>query len=170
MNSIQTDQFNDKLAAACQACAAACCKKGKIFLPPQESAAIEAWIQRNNPAELAEFQMRQTAHDGFSLYDQQECCQFLDERNLCRLHTDGVKPAECFWWPFHVYATEDQSLEVRLSTSCCDGYRYLSPATSHPFIEKIIAQARQIGLGLIRRFRRVYAGSYEAIPVAKIKE
>jgi Fe-S-cluster containining protein len=143
MNTIAETDFNQKLAAACQSKCASCCCKGMIFLPENEFQAIKQWVSNKSPADLSEFEQRTKMFDGFRLYDQKDRCQFLDQGNLCRLHSQGVKPTECFWWPFHVYAASDKSLEIRLSTSCCDGYKYYTP--NLPFLEIIESQAKTIG-------------------------
>lgn len=166
MNTLATTEINSQLAASCQACAAACCRKGQLFLPDDEYEAIRSHLLRHNPGELGEFERRCTRYERFRLYDQQEKCQFLDEANLCRLHTQGVKPSECFWWPFHVYVAGDGMPEIRLSTSCCEGFKAVSDP--QPFTNAIEQQAREMGYDLLREFRRVYAGSYDTTPVAKL--
>ncbi len=165
MNEIAESNFNSRLAAACQNCAASCCKKGLLFLPAHEHARISDWLHANGRSELSEFLSRAKPHEGFFLYDQQERCQFLDEQNLCRLHPIGIKPTECFWWPFHVYS-EGEALAIRLSTSCCDGYKEFRAGL--PFLDIIEEQAKQIGLTLIRAFRKVYSGSYNTTFVKEL--
>jgi hypothetical protein len=59
--------------------------------------------------------------------DQKDCCQFLSEKNLCRLHLEGVKSSECFWWPVHIYGTEPENLELRVATICCKAGYTLTP-------------------------------------------
>jgi hypothetical protein len=159
VNEIVNNDFNTELAKSCQACQASCCRKGLLFLPTQEYRNIVNWLENKSPGELNEFQGRAVEHEGFYLYDQREVCQFLDDQNLCRLHLQGVKPTECFWWPFHVYVNDANSLEIRLSTSCCDGYKHFRP--NLPFISIIEEQARKFGADLIRAFRSVYKGSYD---------
>lgn len=169
MNAIEQSGFNQKLAGACQAKCAACCRKGKIFLPENEFQAIKQWAAKaSTPAEISEFEGRTEAFDGFRLYDQKDSCQFLDRNNLCRLHTQGVKPTECFWWPFHVYTAATGALEIRLSTSCCDGYKFFTPGL--PFLDIVESQARAIGFAAIRKFRNKYPGSYDSKTVREIKE
>ena len=156
--------INEQLAVACQATCSSCCKKGKIFLPDQQFQAIRDWVIANSPAELGEFDVRSEKFDGFYLYDQQDSCQFLDESDLCRLHTQGVKPRECFWWPLHVYTkAEDASLEIRASTSCCTAYQHIN--SESPCVNDVEAESRTLGAELINRFRSVYPGSYSGIPL-----
>jgi Fe-S-cluster containining protein len=166
MNEIIDNDFNSELAKSCQACQASCCRKGSVFLPTKEYTNIVDWLGKNSPDELGEFQSRSIKYADFYLYDQREACQFLDDRNLCRLHLEGVKPTECFWWPFHVYVDEANRLEIRLSTSCCDGYKHFRP--NLPFISIIEEQARKFGADLIRAFRKVYKGSYDTKLVKKL--
>jgi len=168
MNPLRDDAFNQQLACACQATRAACCRKGLLFLPLPEYHRIRHWLARNEPAGLAEFEARCQPHEGFFLYDQKDSCQFLDGRALCRLHEAGVKPSECFWWPFHVYCAADGRLEIRLSTSCCQGHQYFQPGL--PFVALVEAQARDLGGAVIREFRRHYAGSYDTILVKQIQD
>jgi hypothetical protein len=161
MSSPAENQINEKLAQACQATCSSCCKKGKIFLPDAQYLAIRDWVQKNSPGEIEEFESRSEKFDGFYLYDQQDICQFLDERDLCRLHTQGVKPRECFWWPLHVYTGEGDNLDIRVSTSCCTAYQNLS--ADSPYVDSIERESKQLGDSLIRRFRNVYPGSYSGI-------
>lgn len=158
--------FNDRLASACQATCSSCCKKGKIFLPEVQYQAIRKWVATNSPGELDEFESRTEAFDGFRLYDQMDICQFLDKQNLCRLHNHGVKPRECFWWPLHVYTTESSDLEIRVSSSCCDGYLHIQPDT--PYVDGVIDEVKVLGSELIRNFRGVYPGSYSGIALRPI--
>ena len=118
------------------------------------------------PKDLAEFETRCEKHDGFSLYDQQDSCQFLDKNNLCRLHDAGVKPSECYWWPYHVYEEKDGSLSIRLSTSCCEGYKSVGSGVA--FIATVENQARSIGGSLLRKFRQTYHGSYQTTHAATL--
>jgi len=167
VNELGASGFNDLLAKACQAAGASCCKLGRLFLPLEEWRQIEAWLAARSADELSEFRRRSVAGDGFFLYDQQKRCQFLDERNLCRLQAAGLKPSECFWWPFHVYVDEQDRLEIRLATSCCGGHRHY--VAGQPFVAQVEAQARRLGADLIRRFRRAYPGSYQTVPVKLIE-
>lgn len=161
------DPINDKLAQACQATCSSCCKKGKIFLPDAEYQAISDWVRENSPGELEEFEKRSEKFDGFYLYDQQECCQFLDGANLCRLHTQGVKPRECFWWPLHVYAGEKGELDIRVSTSCCLAYQHIDAES--PAVDALEAESRKLGGALIERFRAEYPGSYSGVSLRKFE-
>ncbi len=154
-----TDALNGPLASACQAACAACCCKGKIFLPDAEYERIHEWIQENSVGDLEEFNLRSEALDGFHLYNQKDRCQFLDKQNLCRLHDKGIKPRECFWWPLHIYKGEDVGLEIRVSTSCCDAHNVISP--SSPLVSSLKNEADHLGRELIRRFRDAYSGSYD---------
>lgn len=167
MNELGASGFNDLLATACQAAGASCCKSGRLFLPLEECRQIEAWLAARSADELGEFRRRCGRHEGFYLYDQQQRCQFLDDRNLCRLQAAGLKPSECFWWPFHVYVNEQDRLEIRLATSCCSGHRHYGPGL--PFVAQVEAQAQRLGAGLIRRFRQAYPGSYQTVLVKQIE-
>jgi hypothetical protein len=163
VNELGADGFNALLAAACQAAGARCCQAGRLFLPLEEFRQIEAWLAARPALELAEFRRRCVPGEGFLLYDQQQGCQFLDGRNLCRLQAVGLKPAECFWWPFHVYLNEQDRLEIRLATTCCAGHRHCQAGL--PFVAQVEAQARRLGAGLFRRFRRAYPGKYQTVLV-----
>lgn len=148
---------NKELAECCMRHKAACCKKGKLFITEEEFFKIQSWATANQ-SDAGEFRGRCSAYPGFFLYDQQESCQFLDDKNLCKLHEPQVKPTECFWWPLHVYQNEDH-LEIRASSSCCDAFRALDDR--HPYVDHIEEQAGKIGSGLLRELRKKYAGSYE---------
>jgi len=148
------EEVNEQLAGACQKCGAACCKKGQIFLPRDEYARIRLHVQASGSAELAEFESRITNHGLFYLYNQRDGCQFLDSENLCRLHTIGIKPAECFWWPYHVFASDADGLEVRLSTTCCDAHEAHTPESPYPSL--IAEEVERIGFDVIRAFRKAY--------------
>jgi len=162
--SNEDPQFvNNALALDCQKTCSSCCKKGKIFLPDAQYDAICDWLERNSAAELGEFRDRCEHFDGFHLYDQKNKCQFLDAENLCRLHTQGVKPRECFWWPLHVYMTGERKLEIRASTSCCDAFQHLRKDS--PYVDEVQAETEFLGSDIIERFRSVYPGSYSGIPL-----
>ena len=161
------EEVNDQLAAACQKCGAACCKKGQIFLPRDEYARIRLYAQASGPDETAEFDSRITDYGLFFLYDQGSGCQFLDSGNLCRLHDIGIKPTECFWWPYHVFASEAGELEVRLSTNCCDAHETHGPESPYPGL--IAEGADQIGFDVIRAFRQAYGGSSGTKLVGRIE-
>ena len=135
-----------------------------MFLPEPEYQAIHAWAAAHSPWDVPELERRSQDFDGFRLYDQENRCQFLDEHQACRLHKEGVKPTECFWWPFHVFAAADGALEIRLFQACCDAYKHYVPGL--PMLEIIEAQARKIGLATIRSFRQVYPGT-DTLPVVK---
>jgi Fe-S-cluster containining protein len=159
------DEFNGRLARSCQAAGAACCKKGKLFLPLAEYRGIVDWMREHSPAEGAGFESRCVHHDaeGFVLYDQEQACQFLTPDDLCRLHTQGVKPSECFWWPLHVYVTPEDGLEIRVSTSCCEAYK--NTAGLARYADEIADKVPEIGEETLRAFRRSYGGSYATLPV-----
>jgi len=163
-----TTDFNNILASSCQATCSSCCKKGKIFLPEDQFQSIKTWLAQNSPAELAEFESRTEEFEGFRLYDQKDICQFLDAQNLCRLHNQGVKPRECFWWPLHIYTADCEGLEVRVSNSCCDAYKHITSNSS--YVDEVVEEARNIGDDIIRRFRGVYPGSYSGITLRRIAE
>jgi Fe-S-cluster containining protein len=188
VNNSPTSTVNLKLAEACQLTCGSCCKKGKIFLPEDQYQGIVDWVKKNSPSDLEEFESRLEQHDGFKLYDQKTGCQFLNKEDLCRLHADGVKPKECFWWPLHVYldssasdtatesnssdkeggdGSEDVALEIRAATVCCDAYKYLPPDS--PYVAEVEEQARKIGGGLIKKFRKVFPGTYHGIVLRKFK-
>ncbi len=141
---------------------------GRLFLPRGEYEAICRHLARTAPEALPEFQKRAEDHGSFLLYDQKDRCQFLDEANLCRLHPLGLKPSECFWWPYHVYVGSAGRLEVRLFTACCDGYKSHGPHSPYPrLIERRVAE---IGHEVVRAFRRVYPGKPDSLPVATLEE
>ena len=167
MHLSETEKINEQLALACQATCSSCCKKGKIFLPNGEYEKILEWITENSPDDVAEFQARSEKYDGFHLYDQKSRCQFLDVKDLCRLHTWGVKPRECFWWPLHIYTTESNNLDIRVSTSCCSAYQHIGPLS--PYVDAVQAEVEDLGAALIRRFRVAYPGSYSGNSLREIK-
>ncbi len=108
---------NDKLADACRSRGSKCCKSGTFLLKPWEYESIERWVAANGTAgDLREL------HDRMSgmVYDQRQRCQFLDGRDLCRLHVYGVKPLECWFWPLHT-AEDGDHVEVSVAT-CCDAH------------------------------------------------
>ena len=154
---MSAEEVNGILASACQKCGAPCCKKGQIFLPRAEYERIRQHALTLGPAEVAEFDKRVSDHGLFFLYDQKNGCQFLDERNLCRLHDLGLKPSECFWWPYHVYAGDQpDKMELRVFMDCCDGHEAdQSNSCYHQMIEE---EARRIGFDVIRKFRETYCG------------
>ena len=162
----EANEINGRLATACQATCSSCCKKGKIFLPDGEHQKILDWIKEHAPADLEEFESRCEKHNGFHLYDQQNACQFLNASDLCRLHNQGVKPRECFWWPLHVYTTETETLDIRVSTSCCDAYKNISADSA--YVDAVESEVEQLGAALIRDFRSVYPGSYSGVSLRKI--
>ncbi len=146
---------NDRLASSCREANTWCCKDGYVFLPRQEYQAIIEYLAGNSEA-LREFSSRISDHGDFLLYDQRTRCQFLNKDELCELHTLGIKPTECFWWPAHVYITNDGDLEIRVS-ECCSGCKFIASDSHH--LKKVEKQAKAIGLALLKRFR--IAHSYE---------
>jgi hypothetical protein len=148
---------NDALAIACQKCGSACCKKGQIFLPREEYERIRTHVLTLGSMQVEEFEARTTDHGLFFLYDQKNGCQFLDEHDLCRLHNEGVKPSECFWWPYHIYAGDHPAeLELRVFMDCCDGHELDEPDSAYH--QAIIERASRIGFDVIRKFRETYCG------------
>jgi len=101
------------------------------------------------------------------LFDQEDSCMFLDENNLCRLHNDGVKPKECFVWPLHVYLGNLGNPEIRVSTTCCEGYKFVSQES--PSVRACEDYADEIGHDRLSRFREVYGGSYGNTLLKEIK-
>jgi Fe-S-cluster containining protein len=155
MNNASED-LNVPLAEACQQACSKCCCHGKIFLPAVEFEKISAWLEQHSPGDLAEFRSRMEAHDGFHLYEQGTRCQFLDDKNLCRLHVPGVKPRECFWWPLHVFDVGDGQLEVQVSTECCSAWRQVEKEPR--LAQAVAAEVDELGKDLIKKFRKVYPG------------
>jgi len=139
-----------------------------IFLPENQYQALRQWVVERAPTDLAELEARTQVYDNFRLYDQKERCQFLDEQARCRLHTEGVKPGECFWWPFHVFIAPEGDLEIRMSTTCCTGYQHYTPGL--PFLDLVEAHAKLIGYDRLRAFRAVYPGSDQLMVVKKLAE
>jgi hypothetical protein len=156
---IPINSLNSSLATACQLSQGSCCKKGLLFLPEDEYQAIVEWVAANSANELGEFESRCVKYDGFYLYDQKDCCQFLTETNLCRLHSEGVKPSECFWWPVHIYGTKPENLELCVATGCCNACEYID--TNSSLLDDITKRFHELGADVICRFRGVYSGSYE---------
>ena len=153
------NSINSSVATACQLTEASCCKTGLLFLPEQEYQAIVQWLAGNSASELGEFESRCVMYEGFYLYDQKDGCQFLTETNLCRLHPEGVKPSECFWWPLHIYGTEPENLEFCVATRCCTACEYIDANSC--LLDDITKRSHELGTDVICRFRRVYSGSYE---------
>lgn len=151
-------EVNQQLATACQQCGSACCKKGRIFLPRDEYLRIRRHVQAIGPGATAEFDSRISDHGIFFLYDQDGGCQFLDAANLCGLHELGLKPTECFWWPYHVYTSDDAAeLELRLFLDCCDAHKADRPDS--PYHRQIEQDALRIGFDVIQKFRETYGGA-----------
>ena len=160
-------EFNSQLAHACQECHAACCRKGLLFMPKEEHAAIAAFLKSGDPQSAAEFFSRSKQYPQFWLYDQMDRCQFLDDNDHCKLHSLGLKPSECFWWPYHIYRAPDGGFEIRLSTSCCDGHK--AHSDSSPYPRWIVHKSNSIGLDVIAEFRQVYRGSYESRLIGRVE-
>lgn len=118
------------------------------------------------PEELADFDKRVENHGAFLVYDQKSGCQFLDADDLCTLHDEGLKPTECHWWPYHVFARDENSLEIRLSQTCCTAYKLHTERARYPAL--IAAQAREIGLDTLRSFRRIFPGERTGLLVHTI--
>jgi Fe-S-cluster containining protein len=152
------ESANQNLASACQQCEASCCKKGLLFMLPNEVEQIRQWIKQNDLNLQAQFSSLLGNHGDFFLFDQQDACMFLDKSNLCRLHMSGVKPKECFVWPLHIYLNYHGQPEVRVSTTCCDGYKFIT--TDHPSVEATRNFAKEIGYARLAKFRAIYSGSY----------
>jgi len=152
------EEANLNLANACIACKSSCCKKGLLFLLPEEKEQIENWILANNPGWHERFLANLKEEQNFFLFDQEDSCMFLDTQNLCRLHEDGVKPQECFVWPLHIYEGDLGNPQIRVSTTCCEGYKFIT--SDNPGIEACEFYANQIGHDRLSRFREVYKGSY----------
>jgi Fe-S-cluster containining protein len=157
-STLQFEQANDKLAAACMACASSCCKKGLLFLLPEEKEQMEKWVKLNRPDWSERFAKNLRQEEGFYLFDQEDSCMFLDEKNLCLLHNDGVKPQECFVWPLHVYVGSMGAPEIRVSTTCCEGYKFVTKDS--PSVKACEDYAVRIGHDRLSRFRELYGGSY----------
>lgn len=151
--------LNARLATSCMSTCSSCCKKGKLFLPNTEYERMRTWLITNSPEELKPFEERCEKHDGFFIYDQKNACGFLDDRDLCRLHVSGVKPTECFAWPFHVYLDDKMTLEIRYSDTCCLAYHAIEAG-----LDESISYARELlahyDEEVIRSFRNIYNGSY----------
>ena len=149
--------FNSNIAKSCISNCSSCCKKGRLFLPKAEYEQMRNWLIKNSPEENDDFENRIEKHDGFFIYDQKNSCGFLDEKNLCRL--DGVKPTECFAWPFHVYLDDKQEVEIRYSDTCCQAYQEIE-AHRDEAIHYAREQLTHYNEETIRAFRNTYNGSY----------
>jgi hypothetical protein len=147
---------NQKLTQACQSYASACCKQGFIFLLPEEIRDIELWLANHAPDQMAAFHARLRSHDDFALLDQGDACIFLNESNLCRLHSSGIKPKECYLWPLYIYVDQLGTLDVRVFSTCCAGHNYLT--SDHPSVDAATQFAAQIGYERTLRFREAYNG------------
>lgn len=161
---MSAEEVNRVLATACQKCGSACCKKGQIFLPREEYERIRQYALELGSAEVDEFDARITDHGLFFLYDQRNGCQFLSAGNLCRLHTLGLKPSECFWWPYHIFAGEED-LELRVFTECCAGHEAAQPDSAYS--QLVEEAAGRIGFDVIRKFREAYSGGAGATRLLK---
>ncbi len=161
-------EFNHILATTCQGCHAACCKQGKVFLPRAEHERIVRFLRQETPEGLAAYLERVEDHGEFLLYAQRDRCQFLDERELCQLHPLGLKPTECFWWPYHVFADDDGDLEVRVSALCCDAYKAHGPDSPYPRL--IARKVAELGPEVIQAFRRAFPGGVKTQPVGKVAD
>jgi len=144
---------NASLASACRNANTWCCKDGFIFIPRQEYQAIADYLA-DNPRVLSEFCSRSKDHGDFLLYDQKTRCQFLQSDEMCELFALGIRPTECFWWPAHVYLTEDGSLEIRVS-ECCSACNHIKH--DDEFLKRVEEQAKIIGIPLLVRFRKVHS-------------
>ncbi len=149
---------NQNLAHACQNCQSSCCKKGLLFMLPEEVGQVKRWIVANKPEVMERFVSLLQNHGDFWLFDQEEACMFLDAKDLCQLHMSGAKPKECYIWPLHIYLSNLGQPEIKVSTTCCDGYKFISQ--DHPSMEATRNFARDIGYSRLARFRSIYAGSY----------
>jgi hypothetical protein len=127
-------------------------------MPRGEYERVRQYVVSMGPTEMVEFASRVTDHGLFFLYDQRNGCQFLDPSNLCRLHNLGIKPAECFWWPYHIFTNDENQavLELRVFLDCCDGHEAYQGDPSYP--QMIEEAAQHIGLDVIKKFREVYHG------------
>lgn len=158
--SISFADANQRLAESCRACSARCCKKGLLLLLPHELASIEGWLQEHAPENIGPFRDRIHYYDDFALFDQQLSCLFLDDNDLCVLHSAGLKPTECFIWPLHIYlGHRAETVDVRVSTSCCDGYQNITD--THPSVYEAIKYARAVGYNRLTYVRSAYPGSYQ---------
>ena len=119
---------------------------------------MERWILANRPDWHARFSGNLRAEEGFYLFDQENSCMFLDSANLCLLHVQGVKPQECFVWPVHVYVGTLGDAQIRVSTTCCEGYKFITAES--PSVAACEEYAKRIGHARLARFREVYGGSY----------
>lgn len=140
------------------ACQSSCCKKGLLFLLPEEKNQIENWLRINQPEWFEHFSENLKSEEGFYLFDQEDSCMFLDKNNLCLLHNDGVKPKECFVWPLHIYLGNMGNPEIRVSTTCCEGYKFVTKDS--PSVRACEDYASDIGHDRLSRFREIYGGSY----------
>lgn len=164
--SYKFEEANKNLADSCMACASSCCKKGLLLLLPEEKDQIESWIKDKNPDLLQRFTTNLKDEQEFYLFDQEDRCMFLEGNNLCVLHSDGVKPQECFVWPLHVYLGNLGNPEIRVSTSCCEGFKFISKDS--PSVDACQNYAEKIGHERLSRFRELYGGSYGNILVKEI--
>lgn len=153
----EINEINDQLAHACQTREAACCCKGKVFLPKDELFEIQKWLTVNQADMLPDFESRLEHYETFSLYDQKERCQFLDNDNLCVLHESKTKPTECYWWPLHVYQGQDESLDIRVSTTCCDAYKHIPSDSS--LVDDVEAGVERLGKEIFFDFRKAFPGT-----------
>ena len=152
----------DGISKVCQANGSKCCREGKIFLTAKEVVDILMYnVLKLSKDALREFITRLEPHDGFFLYDQKNCCQFLDNDGLCKIYDSGFRPRECEWWPLHVYVGEDGGLEIRLVNCQCGG----KPNTDQTTITKMLDEISNIGVDKIRRFRSVYSGTMKPYSV-----
>ena len=150
------EDANKFLTRACQDCFSECCKKGKIFLLPEEVEAIENWLPGNAPEKIGAFRERLRPFPQFVFVEQHNRCVFLDESGLCELHVAGVKPEECFLWPLYVFVDELGTIDIRVFRECCQGHKAVT--FDHPSVEKATIYARRIGYERLLSFRAAYSG------------
>lgn len=125
------------------------------------------YLAATHPKAVVEFDARCEDHGNFQIYEQAPGCQFLDEHNLCTLHGIGLKPAECFWWPYHVYANKHDELEVRVSSGCCNAFQFHEPSSG--YADMVVNEAREIGYDVLRAFREAFPGRCPSLLVQQIE-
>ena len=82
--------------------------------------------------------------------------------------TRGLKPHECFWWPYHVYTSGDGELLIEVAKTCCEGWRHHNDIDAAMFLDSIDEQVNALGTDLIHSFRRHYSGSYGRTPIRPV--
>ena len=155
MNSCE----NINLANECINSCSQCCFKGKVLLFPDEYESIKKHLSKTSESNLKEFLSNCENFEEFYLLNQNQRCQFLNNRNLCTLHDLGLKPSECFWWPAHFYVTTGDTLEILLADYCCQSFKQINEQSEHiQNMNNFLTEEKAL---IIKKFRKIYDGNFK---------